>query len=105
MINVYSSSDYAGLRAGDFSFYYGYERIFCKKHGFQIAETTDECDDLSDECQDAEWCFEATYKDKVFAQIPCSSLETSDNFNVYECLLLGIGKVFEEKSKNDAKKR
>jgi len=70
-VEVYSASDYAGLRTADIHFYYGYE-----------------------ETQDGEWCFTVDVKSKVHQhydevmRIPESQLKQND---VVLNLLHGIG--------------
>ena len=66
--DVYISSDYAGLNTDNANFYYGYE-----------------CTDENDE-----WCFSAKCAGEETI-IPFSKLQAKDQFDVVDCLLIGIG--------------
>lgn len=65
--DIYSSSDYAGIKSKNFEAYYGYE--------------------VEDENE--EWCFEATFNDQTIT-IPFSKLKGRDQFNCVENLLIGV---------------
>lgn len=43
MGNAYSASDYAGLKAGVYEFYFGYEHTKCPTHGNDAGEACGEC--------------------------------------------------------------
>lgn len=94
-INIYCSSDYAGMVSGEYSFYYGYEETYCPKHKDK------DCGDLYD-CELQEWCFTASIGDKEVLRVPSSELwfEYKD---VSEYLLLGIGKFLEKQTKTSNK--
>lgn len=64
----YIASDYAGLDAGPWSFYYGYEKT-----------------DANDE-----WCFVASRGGDEKMRIPASKLTSRDKFDCGECLLSGL---------------
>ena len=74
-VQIYWSDDYAGLSAGSYMFYYGYEETMCLKH--------DDCD-----CEDKEWCFTADVDNVEVMRIPESKLKQED---VIGNLLHGIG--------------
>lgn len=103
-MRTYSSSDYAGVEAGKFSFYFGYEVTVCKKHKIIDGGHTfmgrgeKNCD-----CDDTEWAFQAVYSgkdgDKVFATIPQSDLGEFDGDYCMEGVVRGMAMIFEEKSK------
>lgn len=78
-IDVYTSDDYCGLRAGPYVFYYGYE----------VTEGDDE---------DAEWCFQATVGNKIVMTIPRSKLWPSDREEPFFHLLTGIGMFLRDKT-------
>ncbi len=86
-VNTYWASDYAGLEAGDYSFYYGYEETFCPKH------KNKNCEDYG--CELREWCFVAKIKDKEVMRIPSSKL-WFEYKEPMEMLLLGIGHYFSQ---------
>lgn len=52
MKEIYTASDYAGLKIGTLEFYYGYEQTYCKEHGRGGFPHGHQCD-----CDDTEWCF------------------------------------------------
>ena len=64
---VYSSGDYAGITAKNFTAYYGYE-------------VTDE---------NGEWCFQASFDDETIT-IPFRKLKSDDQFNCEHNLMRGI---------------
>lgn len=71
--DVYSAGDYAGIRSKNFKAYYGYE-------------VTDEND---------EWCFKANFGDTEII-IPFSKLKASDKFDCADCLMVGVGWLFQK---------
>lgn len=69
---VYTASDYAGMSCENASFYYGYQ--------------------VEDEC--GNWCFTAEIKGREdIIKIPFPMLRAKDQFDVDNCLLVGIGWV------------
>jgi hypothetical protein len=75
---MYCSSDYGGMDAGRYSFYYGYEETICYAHT--------ECDK---DCEQREWAFVVKVDKKDVFRIGSSKLETK-RYNIAECLLDGI---------------
>jgi hypothetical protein len=53
MIKIYNSDDYASLEVDEYNFYYGYEKTWCPKCGFDV-----DCDH-----DGLEWCFSVTKDD------------------------------------------
>jgi len=86
-INLYTSSDYAGLENGKYSFYYGYEHTRClvKQHGVSCV------DDSRDPCEDAEWCFVAKQGNKEIFRMVQSQLWWETGETPFFYLLAGIG--------------
>ena len=101
--DIYEASDYAGLRAGDLSFYYGYERIYCSRHDHAGVQDSPSCthdNNAENDCDnDAEWCFVAKKGDKEIATYTQGDLESlvdnEDSTRAY--LLAGIARMIEEK--------
>jgi hypothetical protein len=71
-----TASDYAGFSAKNLSVYYGYE------------ETTTGIPDQG------EWCFVAKVGGKEILRVPQSQLK-ADRFEVGDCLLAGLGILFD----------
>lgn len=95
MSDVYGASDYAGAAGGLYSFYYGYEFVWCPQHGFIDASPHDDCADPG-----VEWAFEAKYDGKSVARYKASEIgaeydETRTEVNV----LRGIVKMLDDKAK------
>jgi hypothetical protein len=65
----YSSDDYIGCKSKTYSFYYGYEKTFCKKHG----------KDSNCECPSKEDCFVAEKKGKEILRVTSSQLGKKNN--------------------------
>ena len=78
MNNSYISSDYAGLKVGEYHFYYGYEE---PEHPYPKNYEGDDWDE-------GDWCFVVKKKNKEIMRIP--SRELGDQFEVAECLLEGV---------------
>lgn len=99
-MGAYTASDYAGMNAGIYSFYYGYEFEWCPEHGFTDHTPHQEC-----EVEGAEWAFQAKKHDKTIAQYKASEL--SDNRQDWcetgDMLLNGFCKLFEDKSRTQTK--
>lgn len=83
--DFYVSSDYAGVDIGGQSFYYGYEEAACKKCANIGVK---DCDQEDDDCEQ-EWCFSATGIDGKVV-IPFSEMNQKNQFNVVECLVVGL---------------
>lgn len=84
--DVYYSDDYAGMNAGKYSFYFGYEQTYCPEH------SNKNCEDNG--CELREWCFTADMEGREVMRIPASKL-WFEHKDVLEYLLLGIGKFME----------
>jgi len=81
------SDDYAYLECSIGTFYYGYEKTWCEKHGF-----TEYCQD----CEETEWVFEAKISGKVY-YYKKSDINPSSHQDYPELiLLLGITKLFDD---------
>ena len=82
---IYRSDDYCVLDNGVYTFYYGYEKTFCNKHGYDS-----DCD-----CDDQEWCFVVSENNKEICSIPATELELNfdgrSNMQIEDYLLVGIG--------------
>ena len=85
--DFYVASDYAGLRAKNASFYYGYEKTACSVCG-QFSDNGSSCTIHPD--ADAEWCFVANFNDQRIV-IPFSKLGAKHRDDTAECLMAGIG--------------
>ena len=83
-VDTFINDDYAGLDAGDLEFYYGYEFVFCPKHGYSECGSC-ECD------EDLEWCFVVRKKGKRIFMRRRSELTTEDYEEPIRCLMTGIG--------------
>lgn len=84
-IDTYIASDYAGLKAGKYEFYFGYEITVCPKH-----KSSDECSEA--DCDKGEWAFQATISGKEVMKVPESKLYPRKNESPEFYLLAGIGK-------------
>lgn len=95
-LEAYKSSDYAGLEAGKFHFYFGYEETVCKKHKSQ-----EKCEEV--DCESREWAFTASHGGNELMRVSESELakhaggETDD---VAHGLVLGIGKFMNKYGKD-----
>ena|SRR3990167_5131519 len=99
--SVYDASDYAGIRAGIFDFYYGYERIYCSRHdhaGVQKSSSCEHDNNAENDCDNSvEWCFVAKKDGKEIATYISSDLEKlADSDETSHYLLAGIAKMLEE---------
>lgn len=94
-IEVYHSGDYAGMKCGNYSFYFGYEETFCTTHPTHV-----KCD-----CADEEWAFVARDSDdKELMRLPQSKL-ASKSGDMVEYLLHGIGQFMDTLPKPVEKQR
>jgi len=95
---VYARSDYAGMETNNAKFYYGYERIWCPKHGFQRdSEPAEGCGEDCDS-DNLEWVFRAeiqTGEEPKVIEVPFSKLNAPGNnrFNCEAALSMGIAWV------------
>jgi hypothetical protein len=80
------SDDYAGLDTGPYSFYYGYEVTKCP-----IKSHKDDEDCYEKNCDEREWCFEASINGKVVMTLTSSELGGDVNCMDGSGLLKGIG--------------
>lgn len=102
-IDIYEASDYAGLKAGGYDFYYGYEVIYCPKHSYAGIQESPHCahdNNADNECDnDTEWCFTARKDGEIFASYIQSDLETliKNEDNTSEYILAGIATMLKEK--------
>ena len=100
---VYEASDYAGLRAGEWQFYYGYERVYCPRHAHAGAQDSTSCqhdNNAENDCDnDTEWCFVAKKGDKEIATYIKSDLESLVRFedSTAHYLLAGIARMLASK--------
>lgn len=79
---TYVASDYAGLIAGKYEFYYGYEEIICKKHD----DNYKKCSNA--DCENDTWAFVAKVNGK---EVYRTALEDTDD-EMGQNLLKGIAK-------------
>lgn len=91
-IDVYVSDDYAGLDAGDFSFYFGYEQTACPKH-----KTEEACERV--DCEKREDCFVASISNKEVLRIPRSKLYPKEDEEPLFYVLAGIGIFLQNENK------
>ena len=85
-LRAYKASDYAGLDAGAYHFYFGYEEKWCKLHKRDGSKCPERCDEL----YWIEDCFVVRKGKKIIMRIQESELgkEVEDFANG---LVLGIG--------------
>lgn len=88
--DVYGASDYAGMSGGKWSFYYGYEFLWCPIRGFVKGHY-----DCPDE-DDHEWSFEASYDGRVVAQYKSSDIDASMGIDTEVNVLRGISRMLAE---------
>ncbi len=93
-IDVYCSDDYAGLKAGKYKFYFGYEETMCP-----IKSHKEDCEDNG--CKKREWCFVAIVNNKEIMRIPVSKLYPKKEEEPMFFLLAGIGLFLQIKEKNE----
>ena len=100
---IYEASDYAGLRAGGYEFYYGYEKVYCPKHEVYGVQDSPNCkydNNAENDCdQNTEWAFVAQKDGRIiksYAQSDLVSLAKDSDSTAYY-LLAGIAKMLEEK--------
>jgi len=92
---VYYSDDYAGCDAERHSFYFGYEKTFCKLHG-----KDEDC-----ECEDKEDCFVAIVDNKEVLRLTRTELEKLTSYASPELseppqyLLIGVMEYFNQNLK------
>ncbi len=78
-MSISIASDYAALKAGKFSFYYGYEQTVCKAHA-------------EEECQNCEWAFVAKQGNRELMRLGWRQLPASGGqYEVTENLIAGLG--------------
>ena len=85
---TYVASDYAGLRAGKYEFYYGYEEVICKKHNNDFNKCADA------DCENDTWAFVAKVGGK---EVYRTALDNTDD-EQGENLLKGIAKFLASNS-------
>lgn len=101
--HIYEASDYAGIEAGDYKFYYGYERVFCPTHHVMDVQDSPNCEydnNSENDCDgNTEWCFVAFSKEKIVAWYSTSDLESlvKEGEGTAHYLLAGIAKMLEDK--------
>ena len=106
---IYEASDYAGLRAADMEFYYGYEKIYCARHNHVGVQDSSSCqldNNAENDCDnDTEWCFVAKKDGKRIATYIKSDLEqlAQDSDSMAYYLLAGIATMISEKKLAAAK--
>jgi len=92
---MFCSDDYAGASIGKLDFYYGYEATKCLRHP---ENSEDYCESV--DCDDREWCFEASVDNRVIYELSRSELEKlHPDVGLYaplEFLIAGIETYFEE---------
>lgn len=85
-LRLYETGDYAGLEAGGYKFYYGYE----------YDRTPDDIESI--------WGFRASKDDRVIFEIPYEEMlkhpDCPDINECGDCLLFGIGLMFLKKSES-----
>ena len=91
--DVYCSDDYAGLEAGKYSFYFGYEMTICP-----VKSHKEDCEDNG--CEKREWCFVASINKKEVMRIPASKLYPKKQEEPMFFLLAGIG-IFLKRKNNE----
>lgn len=91
MSDVYGASDYAGMSGGKWSFYYGYEFIWCPALGF-----VDRCNDDGDDGHEHEWAFTASYDKQVVAQYKASDIGAGMDIDTEMNVLRGIARMLDE---------
>ena len=100
---IYEASDYAGLRAANLEFYYGYERVYCSRHdhaGVQDSSSCQHDNNAENDCDnDVEWCFVAKRDGKEIATYISSDLEklVDNGDGTASYLLAGIATMIAEK--------
>lgn len=80
-MNAYIASDYAGLEAGVYEFYFGYERTICPVHG----------NDSKCECNDKQWAFVARKNGQEVGRLSARQVHYHGGECV-EALLRGIAR-------------
>lgn len=94
-LNVYWASDYAGSSNDKYSFYYGYEHVFCPKHGYTDYTPHQHC-----QVEGIEWAFVAYEDDRAIAQYKQTELWHEDE-NPLFMLLAGVTKFTKDKPHED----
>ena len=100
---IYEASDYAGLRAGGYEFYYGYEKIYCPTHDVYGVQDSSSCkydNNAENDCdQNTEWAFVAKKGDRIITSYAKSDLESiaKDSDSTAYWLLAGIAKMLADK--------
>ena len=66
--DVSISDDYASVTAGDYEFYFGYEKVWCSKCHKEVDYGGDDWEACEDHVTD--WCFVVTHKgEEVFRRL------------------------------------
>lgn len=100
---IFEASDYAGIKAGDFYLYYGYERIYCPRHdhaGMQDNTSCEHDNNAENDCDnDTEWCFVAKKGETVIAWYRKSDLDdlVRQENSCAQYLMAGIAAMLEGK--------
>jgi hypothetical protein len=80
---TYIAGDNAGLDAGKYQFYFGYEETVCNDHS-------------PEDCENCEWAFVAKLYRRELMRIPQSKLGVPDGADMSEYLLAGLAKCIAE---------
>lgn len=92
-MDVYGASDYAGMSGGKWSFYYGYEFIWCPTAGFvDYVKHQDDCPSEDGH----EWAFSASYDGRTVAQYKASEIDAQmDDLQTEANVLRGVARMLE----------